>query len=810
HDRFLLGPAAIYLEHEKPVAGHDRPPRVPRICAPPSPALLPGNDETAFPYGQPRELREADRIEPGVCNICFNSCSLNYHLRGDRLVKISGNDKDPLLGGRICAKSQMMVQCYHDPRRLSRPLKRIGARGEGRFRPIGWDQALDEIAERLAGLSREWGPESLGIFSGTRSGILTLRGYVSLFGQMWGTPNVEGTETFCQSAKTNAYTLTQGSPSNPNSYTETDIGGAGMYLYLGDNQAETRPVYFGMVNDWRIRNQTPMVVVDPRLSVTAAKADRWLAIRSGTDMALGLGLAHHILSQGLEDRGFCERWVEGWEQWRDFIFARAYSPQWAAGITDIPGDEICRLAEEIAAADGCMIIASRGINQHTNAVQTNRVLMFLAAITGNWGRPGGGFFNMTSGTASGPEAPPERRARPGRPAIRRSPAAWVEAMRKGKPYPLRALITGNNPLAQWPGQKVVREAFKALDLIVHMELFENETSAFADYVLPVATGIERGGLGRGNDDRRIGWNEKLIDPPGEAKSDGWIWTELGKRFGYGDVLKEAYKDPAVFWDEAFCAAEELRDCTTKQIRARPYRWVRSPLADDQAREQETLYLEGSTLPQSGGKRFPTPSGRLEFWTPDLEERFNLLGLSALPEFYSESEQLIDLPHLEFIHGDDEEGVISPFHRMPSGASPARIVEPGEKGRGARLREQGFDMELVTGRPPAPHFHGWTHYMWQAQEMWPDLYAQIHPAKARALGIEDGGRVRLESPGGAIEALAWLTPGIRPSTVFVPIGWGERQPHNPWHSINFLTDGTQRDPVSDQVNLKTLLCRIKKI
>ena len=133
------------------------------------------------------------------------------------------------------------------------------------------------------------------------------------------------------------------------------MGSAELYVYLGDNQAETRPVYFGMLNDWRLSNGAKMVVVDPRRTVTAVKADRWLGIRPGTDMALGLAMAHHILSNKLHDLYFCQDWVLGWEEWRDFILAKDYSPDWAAPITDITSDNIRWLAEEIASADGCVI-----------------------------------------------------------------------------------------------------------------------------------------------------------------------------------------------------------------------------------------------------------------------------------------------------------------------------------------------------------------------------------------------------------------------------------------------------------------------
>ena len=758
------------------------------------------------PYRGTRAERTPDRVVPGGCNICFNACTVKFHFQGEELVKITGNEDDPALGGKVCPKSQMSIQLYHNDRRLTSPLKRVGERGEGRFEPVSWDTALDDIATRLSWVREEFGPEALAIFSGTRAGIITRNGYIRLFTQLWGTPNVEGTEPLCASGKNLAYRLVQGSLNTSNSYTPGDIGSAEMYLYVGDNQAETRPVYFGMINDWRVANRSKLVVVDPRLTPTASKADSWLAIRTGTDLALGLAVAHHILANSLEDAGYCRDWVLGWEAWRDFLIKQAYTPAWAAPITGLSVAEIETLAEDIARADGCMIFASRGVNQHTNSVQTNWAWMFVAAITGNWGRKGGGFFNMTEASLLHADAPVARRADITRPMVRKNPTAWLDAMTTGKPYPIRALITGNNPMAMWPDQNAVSEAFKALDLIVHIDLFENETSAFADYVLPVATGIEKGGISRANDDRRIVWNDKMIDPPGEAKADGWMWIELGKRFGFDDVLKEEYKDIATFWDAACINNEELRGCTQKRLHATPYRWVRMPVASEDAVEKETLFLADDL--DDDGKRFPTPSGKLEFWSELQEASFQTLGLSALPEFYSEREQLVDLPHLELLDDDSAEGIISPFFAAPTATSTARIVDATEGGPGAQLRAAGYDTELISGRPPAPHFHSWTHYFWQPQEMWPDQFVQIHPQHAAARKIADGDRIVVETPRGSIEGLAWVTAGIRKDAVFVPIGWGERQPFNPWKSVNGLTDRRQRDVISDQTNMKTLLCRVR--
>ncbi|MDP6351091.1 MAG: molybdopterin-dependent oxidoreductase [Alphaproteobacteria bacterium] len=815
NDPFLMGPATVYLDRltrndgEAPdtVAGRTTP----ALIDDPAARDRLGFDVAQFPYRHERTERVPDRVVPGGCNICFNCCSTKYHFKGDELVKITGNEDDPLLKGRVCPKSQLSLQLYNSDQRLDRPLKRVGKGGENKFEPISWDRALDEIAAKLTGLREAYGPETLAIFSGTRTGLITNKGYIRLFSEMWGTPNVETTEPFCSAGKNLAYALTQGNGMSGNSVTETDIGSAEMYLYVGDNQAETRPVYFGQVNDWRLRNNAKMVVVDPRFTVTASKADRWLAIRPGADMALGLAMARHILANDLHDRAFCEDCVLGWERWRDFLFERDYTPDWAAPITGLAADDIRRLAEEVAAADGCVIFASRGLNQHSNSTQVNRTFMYLAAITGNWGRKGGTYFNMSAAVPIGATAPPDRRAEIERPMVRRSPIAWTAAMNVGKPYPIKALICCNNPLVLWPDLTAAREALEALDLLVHIALFPNETSAYADYVLPAATGIEKGEIGRANDDRRVVWIDRMIDPPGEAKPDGWIWIELGKRLGFDDVLKEDYKDPAVFWDEVLIDNDEMRGCTQRRLHDVPWRWVRFPVASEDAPEVETLFLEGTTATgQPAGKRFATASGKLEFWTEELEDKFQTLGLSALPEFYSEREQLVDLPYVELEGDDTTLDLMSPFTAGPTGARRGRIVQPSENSPGRRLREQGFDTELVTGRPPAPQFHSWTHFAWQAQEMWPDPYVQIHPDKAAALAIEDGERIRVETAHGAIEARAWIYAGIRPSAVFVPIGWGERQPFHPWQPVNYLTDGAQRDPISDQTNLKTLLCRVRPL
>jgi len=805
-DHFLQQPATIYLQRPR-----DTVPAGPDFNLRSTPLLMSDHQtrqslNTEVARGSYRRseknqlLQKEERIVPGGCNICFNGCPIKYHLRGDEVINIYGNDEDPVFQGRVCPKSQMTLQLYNNPHRLVTPLKRVGKRGSDKFKPVSWDQALTEIAQKLSVVRDRYGSEALAIQSGSRTGVLNIIGALPLFAGLWGTSNVAATEPYCDLGKGVALNLTQGTGVMANVYTEADIGSAGAYVYIGDNQAETRPVNFGMVNDWRLQHGAKMIVVDPRLTATASKADAWLPIRSGTDMALGLGLIHYLFAQNLHDQEFCERWIVGWREWRDYIRDQKYDLEWTAQVTDLDSEQIEMLARTIATADGCMIFLSRGINQHTNSAQTNRVFMFVAAMTGNWGRHGGGYFNVSSEMNWNPPLFPEGRKVDTRAAVGKNPSSWMEAMLDGNPYPIKALITSNNPLAQWPNQNQARKAVQALDLVVHLELFKNATSRFADYVLPMASGIEKGGTTRFAEDRRIVWNDRFIDPPGEAKSDHWFWIELGKKFGFDDVLKDDYKDPRKLWDEVLVAATpDLAAATTARLTSLPNRTVRLPHFEGGPGEIDPVYvteLMGSKPDADLG--YPTPSGKLEFWTPEQERKFAAMGLSALPEFYTEAEQLVDLPHIRY----------DTIARPSSFFSDETLVYPGQIVNEPVTRDAAFDTELVTGRPPAPHFHSWTHYFWQAQEMWPELYCQIHPQKAAALGVKDGDQVFVETVNGRITVRAWIHRGIRPNCVFIPIGWDEQQPYHPSSSVNHLTS-IRLDPISQQANLKTHLCRVGK-
>lgn len=759
-----------------------------------------GADPAQFPYTDTKlgsEHDDAERHRVG-CFICPHGCSTEVWIKGGRVVNIEGNPDDPFTEGRTCPKLRMATQMLYHPQRNKYPLKRVGRRGEGRFERITWEQALDEIAARLKGIRDDYGGESLGMWISSRSAMVARFIPAHLFAQLYGVVNEEKSAFLCQTSGGVAAQDTFGFGSMPNAFTRDDLGAAKLYMCVGGNPAESQATGFGLVNDQRLKNGAPLIVADPRQSMTAAKADLWLKIRPGTDMALGLGLIHHLIANDLYDRAFVSQWTVGFERLRDHVLEKGYDLRWASRVTDIPLRDLEATAEAYASLRPAVILGNTAIGQHTNAYMTHRTFMLLSAIAGNIGRKGGCYAFMGNGRIEVEATAPEAlRPKTRRKSLPRCPISWIEAMLTGEPYPLKGLVATGNILTQWGNTNRLERALDNLDLFVHLELFPNEASQWADYVMPIASWIEAGGPAPEADDRRFVWVDRLVDPPGEARSELYFWTELGRRLGWGEVFREEMKDPAWAWDLGVRDPSSIygRGLTAERLRQQPGRWLRGPIMDENHPGTETLYLEGTEFPGTS-KRFPTPSGKVELWTPDLEEKLAHYGLSALPVFYTERENLAGLPYIEkteMVESRHYPGYLT--YRVKISDEPMAGLE-------------GFDTYLITGRAGAPHFHTITHWWWQPQEMMPDMYAQIHPTKARSLGLEDGDTMEVETLHGRARARAWVTEGIREDTIFMPIGWGARQPFNPWETINRLTDHFQFDPVGYQCNLKTYACRVR--
>ena len=247
-------------------------------------------------------------IRKSVCAICDpgTQCGLDLYVKDGKIVKVAGTKEAPHSHGTLCSKGAAMRQYVYSPDRIMTPLRRVGERGSGEFEPISWDEALDEIASRLNAIKEEFGPESVMFFSGYAKWA---RAYLMRFALDFGSPNYMTESSTCATAMVMAQQLTYGAPA------AADLKNTSCIVYWSHNPSATKGLNLAGINK-KIESGLKMIVVDPRVTDIAQRADVFLQIRPGTDGALALAFGNVIIEEGLYDKGFVENWSVGFEEYR--------------------------------------------------------------------------------------------------------------------------------------------------------------------------------------------------------------------------------------------------------------------------------------------------------------------------------------------------------------------------------------------------------------------------------------------------------------------------------------------------------------
>ncbi|MGW3647547.1 molybdopterin-containing oxidoreductase family protein [Streptomyces sp. NPDC000878] len=772
-----------------------------------------------------------DRTVATACQFCNSNCRLNVDLKADRILAVRGEDGDPVQAGQLCVKAEMMPQLVYNKDRLTTPLRRVGGKkgsAHSRFEAISWDEAYRTIARKLLHL-RDTG--QVHTIANRTTGRMP-RGTGSLVARLFamlGSPNNTDVGPVCNDAGANALAATFGLGNFTNGYGtdgatgKDDLGSARHYLFLGTNQAETHPVTFDYLLRGRKKTKATLTVVDPRLTPTGAAADRWVSPKPHTDFALLLGMLHHIVEEGLYDQAFIDRWVTGFDELRAHLAKHQYTPAWAANVTGVPAATITAMAEEYAGATPAAIFCNAGISHQLGAFDTYRVATFLAAVTGNIGRPGGGCNFMHNTWPGDLHLPPlaadvpERRE-----ALPVGPDYFAESILTGQPYRLRAVITQGNPLVSSANTNKVRKAFEQLDFYVYTGLFMEEPAAYADIILPVCSGLEMEGVYMRRDDRAIRWQDQVVDRVGQSRPDWEIWIGLAHALAeldtrrpakeWRDAFPERWMDYKNLWDDFVTHTPGAGGMTRERMRERtePLRW---PCPTPEHPGVSTLYLDHPSWYEAAesldtahrGKRFLTPSGKVEITTAALEKSLSATGHAALPIFYTHPEVTGAHPTVAY----SKKLVTNPINPQAL-THPVRL---GVAGNGDVHRR--FPLMGMTGRPSVVHFAEITHWTPTGKQLNGIRFIQIHPATAHSAGIADGDDVRVESPRGAVTGTALLWDGIRPDTVFVPNTFGPAQKvgdlfDDPrYEPANTLPDDQYYDNLSGQQAYKCFACRVVK-
>jgi thiosulfate reductase / polysulfide reductase chain A len=567
-------------------------------------------------------------IYKSVCRSCHGGCGTLMHVEDGRLVRVRGDPDSPLNQGRLCPIGTATLDLVYHPDRLKHPLRRTGPRGSGQWQRISWDEALEEISTRLLAIRRDFGAESIAL--GTGTGRHHIR-WVSRFGHALGTPNwAEPGFAQCFHPRVNTCLLTFGDfpVCDFTSNTKPQC-----ILYWGHNPLNSGPDGETRFNARDSLAHNPkVIVVDPRETELSKRADVWLRVRPGVDDALGLAMLNVIIGEQLYDAVFVARWTHGFEALAAHV--RKYTPEWAEPITWVPAEKIRAAARLFATTKPAMLEWGCAIEHTPKCIQTVRALSMLPALTGNIDVPGGWVFGM-KGLGRFPSlienlTPEANAKRLGADRFKLLcgegadlPAAHIptllQAMREGKPYPVKAfLVFGNNTLLTYANSKLVYESLMKLDFMVCADLFMTPTAELADIVLPAAAWPELDQLaGFPTVAANVVVAQQKVVQVGECKPDEEIFVELARRMKLG------------------VCEEPVRDVLNRQLEAGGVGMTFEELV------KRGFYVMPMKYRKYEERGFRTPTGKIELYST----RFEQMGYAPLPSYVEPPESPLATPEI---------------------------------------------------------------------------------------------------------------------------------------------------------------------
>ena len=577
-----------------------------------------------------------------VCGICPGGCGVNVVLNDGKVEKISPIKGHPI--GVVCIRGLHSKEIVYSRDRLKYPLLRIGEKGEGKFKRITWDEAMERIAHAFLKTRNAYGAQAVMSYFGRGSfdsNVVDVFGApdptskgVTGFLYPFGSPNGTGVSSVCSVA----YNLLAAIPTIGTSMHAVypDFENSELVVIWGANPpTDSPPNKVKKILEAK-RRGARVVVIDQMRSGMAKMADQWIGIRSGTDGALALGIMHVIVNEGLYDEPFVRDWTLGFEKLREYV--QQFSPEKVEKITRVPGETISGLARSIAGARGASLLMYTGLEYSNCGIQSIRAVLCLWAVTGNMDVPGGLMFRPPS-PVKFPRISldPPRGVKPI--GADRYPyfcdmlksAQFLEAPRailQGDPYPVKTLLVfGASLLTSLPDPELWKRCFKKLDFMVVFDRFMTADAMYADIVLPATTNYENLGYQR-YPGGYCQLRQRVIDPIEEARSGYTFLVGLAKGLGYGDLFPPTEEDRIKF-------IFETGPVTLEELKAHP-EGVRYGAGIQECRK----YAKG-LLRKGGEPGFDTPSGKIELVSSLLEK----YGYDGMPVYVEPTEGPLGSPEL---------------------------------------------------------------------------------------------------------------------------------------------------------------------
>jgi anaerobic selenocysteine-containing dehydrogenase len=616
-------------------------------------------------------------VQHSVCALdCPDACSLLVNVDDGRASRLRGNPDHPVTRGFLCGKVAQYLEREYSPDRLLYPQKRVGQKGEGRFERISWDEALSTIAEKLRGVSDEFGPESILPYSyaGTM-GMLNGAGMDRRFFHRLGASRLD--RTICSAAGSAALTATLGfrMGTEPEQFRHSKL-----IIAWAANIHGTNVHLWPFIVEAR-RQGAKLWVIDPIRTRTAALADRHLRIHPGADLALALGLAHIIIGEKLYDADYVARYTNGFDALRDL--ARAYDPERAASLTGIAKEDIVQLAHEYATTRPASIRLNYGVQRSEHGGAAARAIAALPALTGSWREVGGGLqlstsqaFQFDRPALEMPEL--QKRSPLGREArIVNMTELGLALTSLDSPQVKAIVVYNSNPAAIAPNQNLVLLGFRREDLFtVVLEQFQTDTADHADILLPATTFLEHTDLYFAYGHYHVQLARAAVDPPGETRSNVEVFRALAQRMGFDDACFRDSEDDMI---RALLGSGHpfLNGITLERL--------------DREHSVRLNVSESGTpfLPFAEGK-FGTPSGKCEFGAESLDYR-------PAAESRQGDEDLRKRYPLEMISSKNDDSMNSTFGLRPSVDRQTAVLQMHPADAGARGIHNGDRVRAFNDR-----------------------------------------------------------------------------------------------------------------
>lgn len=572
------------------------------------------------------DLHPIERTTDSVCPYCGVGCLLTYHIRQNRIVKVSGRD-GPSNHGRLCVKGRYGFDYVNHPERLTQPLIRRAdipkglnehfdpARPEDMFRQVSWDEALDYAADSLLALRETSGFQSLAGFGSAKGSNEEAYLFQKLIRTVFGNNNVDHCTRLCHASSVAA--LLEGVGSGAVSNQVEDVCFADLILVVGSNTTANHPVAATFIKQAKRAGAT-LIVIDPRRIELAREADYFLQFKPDSDVALFNALLHTVIEEQLIEQDFVERRTTDYELIKQNV--AAYSPEKMESVCGIPAASIRQVARAYAGAGNAMIFWGMGVSQHIHGTDNVRCLISLCMLCGQIGRPGSGLHplrgqnNVQGASDAGliPMVFPDYQRVDNAEIRDKFETAWqtqldavpgltvVEIMHAIHDDVIQGMyIMGENPAMSDPNLNETRAALAKLKHLVVQDIFLTETAAFADVVLPATAWPEKEGTVT-NTDRRVQKGRKAVEPPGDARPDSWIIQQLAIRMGhrkFDQPLETVYEEmrslmpsiAGISWSRL-----EQEDSVTY------------PCTDEQDGGQGVVFI--NTFPTENGKARLVPAG----------------------------------------------------------------------------------------------------------------------------------------------------------------------------------------------------------